>query len=446
MAIGVGIGDFLAVSRLCWQIYTKCKDASGNYADLSNQVITLHGVMKETMDMLAQQTLSPSQETQLGSCQKECEAVLKDLDQMLIKYESLGSKSQKTFDRLRYGMEDVNGIRIRLISSVSMLEYFVNLCSHAKLERKMSRFISEVRAGKREGSVVSAASLDSVAKNDRQTWKLLRRELEDVGVSAATIKENQEFIVAWFQRAVAAGDLGEGARSDAADVESGTHYDMKSSMIKPETGITRSNSRFGRAKSVTRRRLSDLVGKLVNLDDASNRFFEAVKRNDFPQVHRLLNNGLAVDITDGRKNTGLMCAAEHRYQTLVRLMLERGANINAQNMNGNTALMQAAKYGDEAVVVLLLENGADTGLKTRAGYTALMQAAAARKLSVTRILIDHGADVEARNLQGKTAAFHAKFNGDLEMLRLLRGQENDQATDKGKERFSPPPTDSLIDL
>ena len=127
MSIGFGVGDFLAVSRLCWQIYTKCKDSSGNYADLSSQVITLHGVMKETVDILAQQNLSSSQEIQLASCQKECEAVLKDLDEMLLKYESLGSKSQRTFDRLRYGMEDVNGIRIRLISSVSMLEYFVNL-------------------------------------------------------------------------------------------------------------------------------------------------------------------------------------------------------------------------------------------------------------------------------------------------------------------------------
>ena len=127
MSFGFGIGDFLAVSRLCWQIYTKCKDSSGSYADLSSQVITLHGVTKETVDILGQQDLSSSQENQLQSCQKECEAVLKDLDDMLVKFESLGSKSQRTFDRLKYGMEDLNGIRIRLISSVSMLEYFVNL-------------------------------------------------------------------------------------------------------------------------------------------------------------------------------------------------------------------------------------------------------------------------------------------------------------------------------
>ena len=305
----------------------------------------------------------------------------------------------------------------------------------------MSRFISEVRAGKREGSIVSAASLDSVARNDRQTWKILRRELEDVGVSAATIKENQEFIVAWFQKAVAAGDLADSTPSDTTTKGSNNPHNTDSPVFTPGSKITRGHSQRFRAPSIIRRRLSDLIGKLRNLDDANDRFFTALKRNDFTEVHKLLNNGIPIDTVDSRGNTGLICAAEHRYQTLVRLMLERGANVNAQNMNGNTALMQAAKYGDEALVKLLLENGADAGLKTRGGYTALMQAAAARKLSVTRILIDHGADVEVRNLQGKKAIFHAKINGDQEMVQLLRGQESGQAIDKVGKTLPPTPRD-----
>ena len=60
----------------------------------------------------------------------------------------------------------------------------------------MSCFISEVRAGKREGFIVSAGTLDSVAHNDGQIWQIVRRELKDAGFTAATIKENQELIVA----------------------------------------------------------------------------------------------------------------------------------------------------------------------------------------------------------------------------------------------------------
>ena len=309
----------------------------------------------------------------------------------------------------------------------------------------MSRFISEIRAGKREGSIISATSLDSVAQNDRQTWRVLRRELEDVGISAATIKENQEFIVAWFQKAVAAGDLGETTPSSNTNEGSEVPIDMNSPAVKPACDAAKDRSQRSRAKYVTRRRLSDLIGKLRSLDGAGNRFFEAIKRNDYPEVHNLLSNGISVDIKDAQRNTGLICAAEHRYQTLVRLMLERGANINEQNMNGTTALMQAAKYGDEALVKILLENGADAELKTRGGYTALMHAAAARKLSVTRMLIDHGAEIKTRNLQGKTALFHANFNGDQPMVQLLRGQRSNHAVDRSAKALPSSPTNSSTD-
>ena len=35
--------------------------------------------------------------------------MLKDLDEMLVKYENLGSRSQRTFGRLRYGSEGCEG-------------------------------------------------------------------------------------------------------------------------------------------------------------------------------------------------------------------------------------------------------------------------------------------------------------------------------------------------
>lgn len=60
------------------------------------------------------------------SCRQGCEGVLRDLDRLLVKYESLGMKSQRTFDRIGFGMQDMNGIRLRLISNVSMLDAFNN--------------------------------------------------------------------------------------------------------------------------------------------------------------------------------------------------------------------------------------------------------------------------------------------------------------------------------
>jgi len=87
--------------------------------------------------------------------------------------------------------------------------------------------IAEVRAGKREGSVVSTISLDTASQSDRETWEALRKELEDIGISPSMITEKRQFIVAWFQEAVAAGKLEEESRSDEDD-DSMAFYDVDS--------------------------------------------------------------------------------------------------------------------------------------------------------------------------------------------------------------------------
>ena len=89
--------------------------------------------------------------------------------------------------------------------------------SHARLETKLNLLIAEVRAGKREGSVVSTKTFESSAQNDRETWEALRRELEDIGISPAVITEKRQFIIVWFQEAVAAGRLEEDSPSDDDD-------------------------------------------------------------------------------------------------------------------------------------------------------------------------------------------------------------------------------------
>ena len=77
--------------------------------------------------------------------------------------------------------------------------------------------IAEVRAGKREGSVISTKMFNSSTQNDRETWEALHRELEDIGISPAVITEKRQFIIAWFQEAVAAGRLEEDSPSDDDD-------------------------------------------------------------------------------------------------------------------------------------------------------------------------------------------------------------------------------------
>lgn len=126
MSFGYGVRDFLVVGQLCWKVYKRCKESHGTYAQLSTEVGALQNVLKETEELLSQQELATAQQAKLATCRQGCEEVLNDLNGILEKYQSLGTRSQRTFDRLGFGMKDVSGIRLRLNLNVSMLDAFNN--------------------------------------------------------------------------------------------------------------------------------------------------------------------------------------------------------------------------------------------------------------------------------------------------------------------------------
>jgi hypothetical protein len=53
-----------------------------------------------------------------------CNEVLVDLQDLLDKYGSLGTRTQRTFDRMRWGFEDIATIKSRLMAQVGMLTAF----------------------------------------------------------------------------------------------------------------------------------------------------------------------------------------------------------------------------------------------------------------------------------------------------------------------------------
>lgn len=143
MSFGFSVGDFLAVGQLSWKVYKKCKESPGSYVELSNEVGALHNVMKEIEELFSQQDLTPQQENRLLACQRGCEDVLNDLDRLLVKYESLGTNSRRTFDRMGFAAQDMTGIREKLISNVSMLDAFNNACVKLHTILSLSLSISD---------------------------------------------------------------------------------------------------------------------------------------------------------------------------------------------------------------------------------------------------------------------------------------------------------------
>ena len=346
--------------------------------------------------------------------------------------------------------------------------------------------ISEVRAGKREGSIVSTRSFSTAAENNRETWDALRRELEDIGISPEVITEKRHFIVAWFQEAVAAGRLEEeapseedddsiahsglwssGGNSDSSSVinqerpsyTTGREISKRSSCdvndlnmppttislrsviqnpgeVTTENGPAAKNSvkstkaqKLPKAEKKSRLGVSYLLAKLLNKD---GQLVEAAARGESDRVRALLDGGADIEARDKEGKTALMIAANRCRGQIVQLLLDSGADVNAKEKpSGETALCFAAGR-DETVDIAekLLDNNADINVMG-SKFPPLHVAARRGSVAVLQLLIDRGVDIGVRNSYSFTALHDAAhFNQERSMELLIENGAAIEAKDR----------------
>lgn len=125
MSFGFSLGDFAVLGQLAWNIYKACKDAPEGFKNISQEVSSLHLVLKELEEIYPDADLSAAQQSRLEIIGDGCRAVLKDLQCTLDKYKSLGTRSRRTWDRLRWGSNDIEVLRSRLVSNTVLLTTFI---------------------------------------------------------------------------------------------------------------------------------------------------------------------------------------------------------------------------------------------------------------------------------------------------------------------------------
>jgi hypothetical protein len=125
MSFGYSVGDFLAVGQLAWKVYKSCRDAPESFSNISGEVLSLHAVVKEVEETISDEPLSPSRQRSLATISLGCEGVLRDLQALVLKYQSLGSQSKRTWDRMKWGLNDVAELRARLTSNTVFLTAFM---------------------------------------------------------------------------------------------------------------------------------------------------------------------------------------------------------------------------------------------------------------------------------------------------------------------------------
>lgn len=119
------MSDFVLLGQVAWKIYRACKDSPEDFKNVSQEVLSLHVVLKKVQEMYLDASLSADQQSSLRVVGDGCRGVLEDLQEILDKYTSLGTKSKRPWDRLGWGSEDIEKLRLRLISNTVLLLTFV---------------------------------------------------------------------------------------------------------------------------------------------------------------------------------------------------------------------------------------------------------------------------------------------------------------------------------
>lgn len=212
MSFGFSPSDIIAVVNLAWSTYRKCKTASKEYASLSQEAQSIHLVLKEIHEDVLDPKSSlrrrgAGREADFSRILANCRSTLKDLNEAVDKYKSLGTQSQRTWDRLGYSRDEMKVLRDRLEFHLNVVNAFltsVNTSALSRIEQRLDDIAAEIRSGKREASVLS-----TYGDGPEDVFRLLRRELKDEGVSARDLEEHRPAIKAYLKRLVTSGGLDE---------------------------------------------------------------------------------------------------------------------------------------------------------------------------------------------------------------------------------------------
>jgi hypothetical protein len=130
MNFGYSGGDFLAVGTLAWKIYKSCWKAPESFENIHLEVLSLHAMLKEAEETVFVHPLSPTQQERLKVVGDGCYRVLQDLQTLIRRYESLGTQSKRTWDRMRWGAEPVAELRARLTVHIGLLNTAYIRCAY----------------------------------------------------------------------------------------------------------------------------------------------------------------------------------------------------------------------------------------------------------------------------------------------------------------------------
>jgi len=219
MSFGFAIGDFVALGKLAWGLYKQCKGASAEFAEICNEVLSIHTALRELEDEAQNEDsilnrAGKGRQKELNNIVQNCTQILRQLESLVTRYRSLGTSQKKVWDRIKFGDEGIQVIRNQLVLHTSTLTLFLTSLgtgSLGRIEKKLDDIAAEIRAGHHEPSVMTAVA-DDTASSGNEAWRLLSTELAE-NFSRQEIEAYRDEIKEYIRQLMSKGALEERAIS-----------------------------------------------------------------------------------------------------------------------------------------------------------------------------------------------------------------------------------------
>ena len=221
MSFGFSASDVTSLIQLTVRTYRGWKRACGEYSRITGELDTLEIILSRVAFEVQQPTsLLEHHDQSLSKLQKivsACKDDVKELENIVSKFRSLGISRRSNWDRLRLGNTDLSSLQQRLglhitafgtylsilgISSVGRVEDNVKILPEMK--RTIDNLAAEIRAGRREGSVMTTYEDD-----EKEVWRQFRRELILDGFQSGKIDMVKRHLRRYLKRLNEAGLLDE---------------------------------------------------------------------------------------------------------------------------------------------------------------------------------------------------------------------------------------------
>lgn len=234
MSFGASPSDIIIVVTFCKALYRKCRDAGGEYDEISREVRGLHTVLRH-LKYEVEAPESPLNRDrsiwgrQLAPIIGDCDFTLRNLDELLAKYGRLannGAGSPTTprilWDKMRFGsneMDQLGGIRVKLISHKTSLTLFldtIQLHQSGKMATTLDNhggqldvILDKVDSIAERMTQKSGSVMTSYDDDDKEVWKQFRRELVAEGFSSDVLQQHKDVLRAYIREIDQKGLLNE---------------------------------------------------------------------------------------------------------------------------------------------------------------------------------------------------------------------------------------------